>query len=296
MKKYIIKFLPLFSLFFLLTNVQCEESQSSKSDKAGNDQKFYKTKASYNIRYGATQRNVVKNSNSDRLLDVYIPQGMEEKLPVVVFIHGGGFKGGDKEGTESLCSKIASLGFAVVSINYYLTLTVEKISNVSAAGNMANGIPKGGFQPALNKAIKDASNDTQLALEWIKSNQEEYNFDISSIAVSGGSAGAMTALYTAYVSNQKILPIGAVVNLWGGLEKSGLVQKGAPPLLTYHGDQDKTISVDFAFALDKRMKEINNDKSVLHILEGKGHAQYKNIEKNRTKQISKFLKDSFAKK
>ncbi|MGV8095812.1 MAG: alpha/beta hydrolase [Mangrovibacterium sp.] len=216
----------------------------------------------------------------------------DRQLPVLVFIHGGGFRGGDKANVAAICSAISSKGFAVVSINYYLTLKYEKVDGVSCSACMAKGIPEGGFHPLLKKAVRNASNDTQKAFRWIKQNRGKYNFDLSSVSVSGGSAGAMTALYTAYVSGQNVLPIKAVINLWGGLENAGLIKPGAAPLLTYHGDQDKLINVDFARALHERMEKIGDNQSQLHILKGKEHAIYNFIAKEKIEEIVLFLRSN----
>ena len=245
------------------------------------------------LRYGNIPGGVEKNSPSDRLLDLYLPPVQSKKLPVFIFIHGGGFSGGDKGSIEELCKKISAHGFAVVSINYYLTLKHEKAEGASCSSNMARGIPENGFHPLLRKAIENASADTQKAMKWIKKHASRYGFDLSSVAISGGSAGAMTALYTAYVSGQKILPVGAVVNLWGGLENAELIGKDAPPLLTYHGDQDKLIHIDYAHALHRRFQELKKEGPELHILEGKGHAMYKLITAEKTEEIVSFLKKSF---
>ena len=54
------------------------------------------------------------------LLDVYLPErGAEELFPVVVWVHGGGWKNGSKE--KSKAAWLAGEGIAVVSINYRLT-------------------------------------------------------------------------------------------------------------------------------------------------------------------------------
>ncbi len=247
-----------------------------------------------NLRYGEKPQGIGQDSTSDRTLDLYLPQEHKGKLPVMVFVHGGGFSGGDKGQASSqvFCAKLAEQGFAVISINYYLTLKHERTAGASCSANMAKGLPTSGFHPKLQEAIRNASGDAQLVLQWIKDNADNYGFDLSSVAISGGSAGAMTALYTAYISDQHILPIKAVVNLWGGLENSSLIKKGAPPLLTYHGDQDKLIHVDYAYDLERKMKEIGNDLSETHIFPGKGHAIYTFINTNKINDIVTFLKKS----
>ncbi|NGM64324.1 alpha/beta hydrolase [Sphingobacterium sp. SGR-19] len=245
-----------------------------------------------NIRYGEKPKGIGQDTTSDRTLDLYLPENRAGKLPVFMFVHGGGFAGGDKgnAGTQAFCTKLAKHGFAVISINYYLTLKHEKTAGASCTANMSKGLPTKGFHPKLQEAVKNASNDAQLALQWIKDNTDVYRFDLSSVAISGGSAGAMTALYTAYASGQTILPIQAVVNLWGGLENSNHIKSGAPALLTYHGDQDKLIHVDYAYDLEKKMKEIGSDLSETHVFQGKGHAIYNYITAEKTEEIVGFLK------
>lgn len=290
MKNFIfLKFNIIFCSFFLF-NTSGLIAKSQIKSFSGDVEEENTVKVIRNIRYGNEPKKIEQDSSSDRILDLYIPNEEKEKLPVFIFIHGGGFRGGDKGSTQSFCSKISAHGFVVVSINYYLTLKYEKVAGVSCSAYMAHGLPKRGFHPLLQQSIKNASGDVQLAFKWIKRNAKKYNLDLSAVFISGGSAGAMTALYTAYVSNQKILPIDAVVNLWGGLEDPGYIENGAPPLLTYHGDQDKLIHINFAHALHERMDEINNDKSEIHILEGKGHAQYHYITKYKVEEIVAFLK------
>lgn len=244
-----------------------------------------------NIRYGEIPA-IVKDSISDRLLDLYLPEQAqgEKQLPLFVFIHGGGFAGGDK-GLTDLCSKIASGGFIVASINYTLLLKYKKVKEASCSANMAAGLPVNGqFHPLLKEALLAASDDAISALKFLKANQKKYNIDFNNVAISGGSAGSMTALYLSYASNQKVTKIKAVVDLWGGLENTNVIKKGAPPVLIYHGDLDKLINVDYAYALDKRMKEVGSNNSDLQILKGRGHAEYKYIAQNKTAEIIGFLK------
>lgn len=283
----IAKYLSIFNAVILFLFVATATFGQVKTVNDRSD-----IKISENLRYGDKPGGIGQDTSSDRTLDLYIPgDNANNKLPVLIFIHGGGFSGGDKmtKSNREFCMKIASHGYAVVSINYYLTLKHEKVSGASCSGNMAKGLPANGFHPKLQEAIRNASEDTQLALKWIKNNANKYKLDQTKVAISGGSAGGMTALYTAYVSNQKILPIKGVVNLWGGLENAGLIKKGAAPLLTYHGDLDKLIHVDYAYAIKRRMDEIGN-QAVLHIMEGKGHARYDLITKEKIPEIADFLK------
>ncbi|SFB82337.1 Acetyl esterase/lipase [Parapedobacter composti] len=246
-----------------------------------------------NIRYAEKPETVYdSDTSSDRLLDLYLPvdkQGV--KKPVILFIHGGGFSGGDKSALEGFWRNLATKGFAVISANYRLYLKHHKASGGSASENMAQGLrPDGKFHPALQKAVTIAASDAAKVLEWITENGEAFDLDAQRVAVSGGSAGAMTVLHLAYASAQTALPVGAVINMWGGLQDTSVINAGAPPMLTFHGDKDKLIHVDYAYAIDERMKAVGV-LSELYILEGKGHAIYNVINRDYTDIIVKFLRN-----
>lgn len=277
--------LVLLAISFSGNSMKNSDLPSCKNNKAIAEVEVIK-----NLRYGKTPKGIEVNSSSDRQLDLYLPQNIEDKLPVLIFIHGGGFSGGDKGAITDLCNKISAHGIAVVSINYYLTLKHEKVEGVSCSADMAQGIPANGFHPHLRKAVSNASEDTGKAMKWVKKNSKKYGFDLSSVSLAGGSAGAMTALYTAYISEQKVLPVKSVVNLWGGLENPELVKRNAPPVLSYHGDQDKLIHIDFSYILHKHLEKIGDTKSQFHVLENKGHAMYKLIAKEKVEEIVDFLK------
>lgn len=57
------------------------------------------------IRYGNPRSDISpKDRSSDRLLDIYLPNQKppQNGFPVFIFIHGGGFSGGDKYGNQVL--------------------------------------------------------------------------------------------------------------------------------------------------------------------------------------------------
>lgn len=286
----------ILGALFLINGSSCSPKavQSSPEPEVATILSIGDLKVYRNLRYAARPDSFETDTSSDRNLDLYIPSSSKKKFPVILFIHGGGFSGGDKYGTHAICSQLSSHGYAVLSINYRLESKRKKVVGGSASANTAKGLPSNGrFHPALRKAISSASEDAQLALKWIKENASKYNLDPSSVAISGGSAGGMTALHTAYVSDQKVLPIKAVINLWGGLENAEVIKKGAPPLLTYHGDKDILVNIDYAYALKKQMDATGNTRSELHVMKGLGHARYDFITKEKTGEIDTFLKKVF---
>lgn len=280
-------------LFFLIPFLWGQSSSKGTNEGIvdGKDNIEQEIKILRNLRYGdKPTAPYTSDTSSDRLLDLYLPVGTNaNNKPVFVFIHGGGFSGGDKSALASLSRTLASKGFAVISTNYRLYLKHNKISGASARANMSKGLRANGkFHPAMQQAVHTATEDITQVLAWLKETQSEYSFDLDRVTVAGGSAGAMAALHLAYASGQNILPLQAVVNLWGGLQDASVIQKDAPPLLTFHGDQDELIHIDYAYALDSRMKEVGS-VSEMHILEGKGHALYKLISADYTDTIVSFL-------
>lgn len=103
--------------------------------------------------------------NPRQKLDLFLPKAPRDSkpLPVVVFIHGGGWRAGDKSsGTGNVGRLVATGDYAGVSVGYRLT----------------------------NEAAWPAQiHDCKAAIRWIKAHAKEYNLDAGKIAVWGTSAG-----------------------------------------------------------------------------------------------------------
>ncbi|MCC6554323.1 MAG: alpha/beta hydrolase [Polyangiaceae bacterium] len=98
-----------------------------------------------------------------RRLDVYRPTARAGKLPVVLYIHGGGFRILSKETHWVLALSFARRGYLVFNIDYRLA-------------------PRHPFPAAVE--------DSCAALVWIAAQAERYGGDISRLAFAGESAGA----------------------------------------------------------------------------------------------------------
>jgi len=101
-------------------------------------------------------------------LDVFHPEG-QKGLPVVLFVHGGGWFTGDKDffGVHrSVARSIARLGYVVVAPNYRLSPEVKHPTHVL---------------------------DVARALKWTITHIEEHGGDPKRIALVGHSAGAHLA-------------------------------------------------------------------------------------------------------
>lgn len=97
-------------------------------------------------------------------LDMYVPKRPTEKpLPLLVFIHGGGWEGGNKEQFGGMVAPLMSdAAFVGACINYRLT-------------------DKGIFPAQIH--------DCKAAIRWLRAHAKDYHFDPDKIGVFGMSAG-----------------------------------------------------------------------------------------------------------
>jgi arylformamidase len=98
-------------------------------------------------------------------LDVYSPASGKDH-PVIVWIHGGGWKAGDKAGLQKKPQALVDKGFVLVSINYR-------------------------FLPAVS--LKDMMSDIAKAIRWVHEHAVEHQGNPNSLVIMGHSAGAHLA-------------------------------------------------------------------------------------------------------
>jgi hypothetical protein len=118
-----------------------------------------------NEKYGEHVRNT---------FDIWLAKS-STPTPLVIYIHGGGFTGGDKSKyfpSEDLL-RFLDAGVSVAIINY-------RFMNEKPYGVIAS------------------LNDSKRFLQYVRYHSEKYNIDKNKIACSGGSAGAGTSLWLAF--------------------------------------------------------------------------------------------------
>ena len=226
------------------------------------------------IQYG---QGATASGDIDLFLDLYAPEATcDANRPTVLFVHGGGFTGGNKAGgnVSSIAEEITARGLNLVSIQYRLDpqdplpsqAFVDVVDDIVAAGN---GDPN---EPRLD-AIAAAFEDTVSALNFLDANQNDLCIDTSRIAYWGSSAGAFTVLQVGYGLNQFGITRpdpAVVVDYWGGLFRDSDLEMGEAPFLVIHGTNDAT--VEFAEA-----QQITNRADVVAVnfafytVEGGGH-------------------------
>ena len=149
-------------------------------------------------------------------MDIYTPDGdTETNRPVILFLHGGSFYGGDKlDGyCVDFCTEFAKKGYVVASVNYRLVSLLNIVSFLSNQDEQYDEVLKATFD--LKAAVRFFRKDF--------ANGDAYGVDPNTIFVGGYSAGAVAAIHLAYIDNVSDLPtspfdIQAVANNLGGIE------------------------------------------------------------------------------
>lgn len=122
----------------------------------------------------------IDDGNYYHKLDVMYPNNISEndKLPVIIDIHGGGWMYADKDLNDNYCLSLANRGYVVFNISYRLVPDVT-----------------------VNEQIQDVA----YALKWIGENMKNYPCDTANIMLTGDSAGGQLAAYSAVIMQSEEL-------------------------------------------------------------------------------------------
>ena len=220
-------------------------------------------------------------------LDASVPEG-RGPFPVALLVHGGGWSGGDKSGSDRpgnsaditpWFGELTQAGFTWFSINYRLA-------------------PQHRWPACLD--------DVRTAIRWVKANAAAYKGDSGRIVLFGHSAGGQLVCLAATEPDpgtrvQAVVAFAPVTDheqdlaARGGLSPSlqallGLpkavtpasrallrelspihhVGPGLPPFLLLHGDADRTVPLAQSLAFQSRLRE-NGDACDLFIIKGAPH-------------------------
>lgn len=214
------------------------------------------------------QSDMAYGSDPRQSLDIYMPRETMGALPVVLFVHGGSWQEGNKNGYAFAGRALAAQGFMTLVMNYRLH-------------------PKDRY-PAFIE-------DVALALRWAADNAKPLGGDPDKIFVMGHSAGgyniAMAVLDERYAAIRPklsgvvtlagpfdFLPLDtpATIKVFGGLSDLPSTQPinhartDAPPFLLLHGSADKTVFPRNTIALDKALRQVGAS-STIKMYEGLSH-------------------------
>jgi acetyl esterase/lipase len=233
-------------------------------------------------------------------LDLIGPRDTKRRLPTLVYIHGGGWVGGDKDAVLLHFLPYLEMGFAVVNVEYRL-------------GEVA-------LAPA-------AVEDCRCALRWVIDHAEEYGLDKDRLVLSGHSAGGHLTLTTGMLpasagldrrcparnpdstgradAFEPEMRVAAMINWYGITDVADLVEgpnaktyavawmggladwrdvarrvspleyvrPGLPPILTLHGDADDIVPYQHAVRLHQALQKAGSP-SELHTIAGGSHGGF----------------------
>jgi acetyl esterase/lipase len=117
-----------------------------------------------------TLKDVSYGDHKAQAVDVYLPKS-DKPTPVMIHIHGGGWRGGSKQRVPSFLKRAVAEGWlAVVSVEYRFT----------------------------NVAVHPAqTNDCLRAVQFVRSKAKEWNIDPTRLGATGGSAGGHLTMFVA---------------------------------------------------------------------------------------------------
>ncbi|MFA5554976.1 MAG: alpha/beta hydrolase [Phycisphaerae bacterium] len=256
----------------------------------------------------------VTNGHERQKLDLYLPKS-EDKLPLIIWIHGGAWLAGKK--TDQVPMGYLAEGYAVASINYRLS------------------------QHAIFPA---QIQDCKAAVRWLRANSENYNIDPNRFGAWGPSAGGHLAALLGTTGDVNEFDTGenlsvssrvqAVVDYFGptdllqinvhrlpadmvhdtadspeskliggpiqdNREKAAkanpitYITKDTPPFLIIHGDKDPLVPHHQSELLVEALKKANVEVS-FYIVKGGGHGFFK--DPNVPKITSQFLAEQLKSK
>jgi len=243
-------------------------------------------------------------------LDLYLPAEGEGPFPLLIWVHGGGWRGGDKGfGGTAFQIQVLSQGFALASLNYRLSGEATFPAQI---------------------------HDVKAAVRWLRKNRKDHRLNTERVGVWGGSAGGhlvsllgtsgqVASLEGGFLGSEGFSSrVQAVVDWYGptdlgrafeDLDAQGCPTTGAdgpestiglflgaspqerpdlaaqaspvtyvtqddPPFLIQHGDRDCTVPVAQGYRLHDRVEEVKGSDWVsLDIFEaGHGGAPFRSQE------------------
>lgn len=127
---------------------------------------------------------VYPSADEKNAYDIYLPKGAHQPLPTIVWVHGGAFVAGTKDGIENYAVMLANAGYAVVGVDYQWAPEIRYPGQVR---------------------------QVQECLAQLSEVQEQYHLDLDRIVLFGDSAGAHIAAQAALlaVNPEYVKAIGA---------------------------------------------------------------------------------------
>jgi len=262
--------------------------------------------ATFASRFVVTPNVAYAPGNADAQLDVIVPRAATSSAPapVLIYVHGGGWRGGLGVRARSTLYLLPYLemGFAVVNVDY-----------------------RDGVAPA---AVEDA----RCALRWVVRNAATYRIDATKVVVAGESSGSHLALMTGMLTpaagldsacpGTDDMKVSAIINWYGVTDVPDMlegpnqqqfatrwlgslpnraemarvlsplrhVRAGLPAILTVHGDADAVVPHAHAVRLHAVLDSVRVPNRLVTV-PGGGHGGFRREELIRAySTIREFLR------
>lgn len=247
------KFLP--AVIIIVLSFGCKKNSDVTNRGGGNNSDV---KIISNVKYGFNTD--INGNKIDLLLDVYIPASASasDRLPFVLFVHGGGFTAGDKSSADQAMKNFVAAGYIGVTIDYRINTAIDASTTDPCEVDST----------ITQKTVYMSVQDAKAAMRFMVANAATYNIDVSRIFMAGHSAGAITVLNAYYLTQNdfnKIIPgveseLGGVdnadnnytnsFNIIGMASNSGslpnpsyITSSNVVPTIFFHGGIDSVIPV-----------------------------------------------------
>ncbi|WP_123039623.1 alpha/beta hydrolase [Cohnella candidum] len=229
------------------------------------------------------------------IADLYLPQGSEETAPVILWLHGGGWRVGDRKLGPDLSRYFAERGFAMASIDYRLSGEAKfpaQIEDVLAAidwlcrvgpeygidakriglwGSSAGGhlaAMAGALRPAVVRAVADGYGPTDfLQMDDHRIREEKASDDPESVRLHPGNRSADPDSPESQLLGA---PIGEVPEKVREANPITFVKPDMPPYLILHGLSDLAVPSHQSELLFTALASGGND-ATLGLVPGLGH-------------------------
>jgi acetyl esterase/lipase len=204
-------------------------------------------------------------------LDLYLPPGQKD-FPTLVWYHGGGLEGGDKNSAGAMARSLAEAGIAVASVEYRLS-------------------PKAKYPSYIQ--------DAAAAFAWTRAHIAEYGGDPRRVFVGGHSAGAYLALMVGLdeqylkAAGGDLSQVAGVIPISGQTMTHNTVRKergigmwtitadeaapvyycrkDTPPVLLLYADHDMPARAEENEYLLAAMKAAGNQNITGHLIRNRNH-------------------------
>ena len=116
------------------------------------------------------------------LADLHLPAGLEAPAPTILWIHGGGWRSGNRHVGPDLSRFFAARGFAMAAVDYRLSGRATFPAQIE---------------------------DVKTAIRWVRSIADEYSLDAGRIGLWGASSGGHLAALAGLTGDGLFTPAGA---------------------------------------------------------------------------------------